>query len=582
MQGKRRILVLLYALVVLSVVLESVGIAFIYPIVDIIQDSVQLDFYRNKFSLWIPLVDKLNREKFLLCIIFGAALLFTVKNVLLILAGYWNMRVVSKLYCSWMNKVLQIYLNKPYSFFLDNQTGDLVQTNILQTQKASEAIRHLITLLGSVTAIIGVVIILCYMNFKVSLFLIALLVPVYYTSMKFSKSLMYGLGKRSVHLEQKGFDLTSETILGIKQVKVFCGEDYFKKRMKKIWDEYSRHLMHLRFLSIVPRPTLETLVVLCLLGFVYIFSDFDANGGSNIAMLALLLVGIFRIIPLASASSSLSMAIASQLPSVEIVANLLKENPELKKSLPSPTFKKIIEFQNISFAYKGLNFVLRDLSLKFKAENFYGIVGASGSGKSTVIDLLAGFFKPQKGKVLVDGMNLNDLDINSWLYQLGLVSQDAFIFSGTIEDNICFGIEIENRSKDRIKEAAKISQISEFIEQLPMGYQTLVGERGVDLSGGQRQRLAIARAMYLDLPILIFDEATSSLDSITAQKITNIFKKLRNQKTIIVVAHSISTVSSADWIYVLEGGSLVEEGTHEKLVQNRNLYSRLFAEQKLE
>ncbi len=297
---------------------------------------------------------------------------------------------------------------------------------------------------------------------------------------------------------------------------------------------------------------------------------------------ALLFAGIFRIIPLASASSSLSMAIASQLPSVEIIANLLKENSELKKSLPSPTFKKVIEFQNISFAYKGLNFVLRDLSLKFKAENFYGIVGTSGSGKSTVIDLLAGFFKPQKGKVLVDGMNLNDLDINSWLYQLGLVSQDAFIFSGTIEDNICFGIAMENRDKDRIREAAKISQISEFVEQLPMGYQALVGERGVDLSGGQRQRLAIARAMYLDLPILIFDEATSSLDSITAQKITNIFKKLRNQKTIIVVAHSIATVSSADWIYVLEGGSLVEEGTHEKLVQNKNVYSRLFAEQKLE
>jgi len=276
------------------------------------------------------------------------------------------------------------------------------------------------------------------------------------------------------------------------------------------------------------------------------------------------------------------MGIASLLPSIEIVLSLLKENPKLKKNTYLTNFKKAIEFQNISFAYNGLNYVLSDLSLKFKAKNFYGIVGASGSGKSTLIDLLAGFFKPQKGAVFVDGTNINDIDINSWLYQLGLVSQDAFIFSGTIEDNICFGIEMENRDKNRIREAAKVSQASEFIEQLPMGYQTLVGERGVDLSGGQRQRLAIARAMYLDLPILIFDEATSSLDSITAQKIISIFKDLRDQKTIIVIAHSISTVSSADWIYVLQEGCLVEEGDHETLIQNKNLYSRLFAEQSLE
>jgi ATP-binding cassette, subfamily B, bacterial PglK len=581
MQGKRNVLACLYTLVVLSVVLESIGIGLIYPVVDIIQDADQLTFYRNKFSPWIPQVNELSPEKFLNYLIVGTALLFITKNFLMLLVGYYNMKVVSGLYCSWVNKISKIYLNMPYSFFLDSKTGDLVQRKILQTQKSSDAIRQFILLLGNVTAILGIVIVIYYMSPKVSLILAGITIPIYYISMKFSKRFAHKRGKRSVELEQIGFNITSEAILGIKQVKIFCREIYFQERMKEVWDEYAQNECMLRFLSIAPRPTLETLLVFFLLVFILFLNTprgFDEN---IMPMFALIFAGIFRIIPLASASSSLSMGIASYLPSVEIVASLLRTKSEQNKGVPFSTFKNEIEFKNISFGYKDLDFVLRDLSLKFKAKNFYGIVGPTGSGKSTIADILAGFFTPQKGKVLVDGINLNDININSWLYKLGVVSQDSFVFSGTIEDNICFGIKAENRDQDKIKQAAKVSQLSEFIEQLPMGYQTSVGERGVDLSGGQRQRLVIARAMYLDLPILIFDEATSSLDSITTKKIKNIFESSRNKKTIIVIAHNISTIASADWIYVLDNGVLAEEGTHNNLIHNKNIYSRLFSEQNL-
>ena len=226
--------------------------------------------------------------------------------------------------------------------------------------------------------------------------------------------------------------------------------------------------------------------------------------------------------------------------------------------------------------------VLKDLSLKFESNKFYGIVGLSGSGKSTIIDLMTGFYKPQKGRVLVDGVDLSEIDISTWLCQLGLISQEAFIFSGTIEDNICFGVDAENRDQNRIKEATRIAYADEFIHLLPQGYQTMVGERGVKLSGGQRQRLAIARAFYLDPPVLIFDEATSSLDAHSERRIQEAIETLHGKRTVIVVAHRLVTVASADHIFVIEDGCLVEEGNHKELKGGSGLYSSLCARQSLD
>ena len=165
--------------------------------------------------------------------------------------------------------------------------------------------------------------------------------------------------------------------------------------------------------------------------------------------------------------------------------------------------------------------------------------------------------------------------------QLGLISQDSFIFSGTIEDNICFGINKEDRNADRINEAARISFANEFIDMLPEGYQTIVGEKGVKLSGGQRQRLAIARAIYLNPPVLIFDEATSSLDANSEKMVHNAIKSLQGKKTIIVVAHRLVTLANADYIYVMENGKINEEGTHQNLKNGNGLYSSLCEKQTL-
>ena len=580
-RGKGSSLILLYVLVIGSTVMESIGIASFYPITEMLQDTSQLHYYRDKLVAWFPALEILDREQFLFYSLLAVAALFVFKNVFLVLAGYGNIKVVTNLYCSWMNRIFKTYMNKPYSFFIENKAGDLVQRKIMQTNKASAVLRVFILLLGGVTNILGVFLVLCFINFKVTLSITILMIPLYFVTIKISRGKVYKAGDRLVELEKQGFGLTTELLSGIKQVKVFCAEDHFQRRIGKIWQEYSRHSIRNQFLISLPRPVLETIVGLAGVGTLMMFENVSGQGKEVFPVLAVFAVGLFRILPLTAASSSQAMALAAFLPSAETIANILREEVEEKRGHAFPRIAEKVEFQNVSFSYSNREVVLEDLSLKFENKKFYGVVGVSGSGKSTIIDLIAGFFKPQKGRVLIDGVDLNDADVSTWLCQIGLISQDAFIFSGTIEDNICFGVDDEYRNKDRVKEATRIAYADEFIDIFPEGYQTIVGERGVKLSGGQRQRLAIARAIYLDPPVLIFDEATSSLDANSERKVQEAIEALHGKRTVIVVAHRLVTIARADHIYVIENGRLIEEGTHQKLGAGSGLYRRLCAKQSL-
>ncbi len=580
-RGKSYLLFLLYGLVIGSTVMESIGIALFYPITKMLQDASEMNHYQEKLVAWIPALEFLNRDQLLFYSLLMVAALFVVKNVFLILAGYGNIRVIAHLYCSWMNRIFKIYLDKPYSYFTENKAGDLVQRKIMQTQKAATSLKIFVLLLGGLTNILGVLLVLCFMNIKVTVAISILMIPLYYVTMKTSRGKIYKAGDRIVELEKQGFGLTTEVLSGIKQVKIFCAEDHFQSQVRKIWNEYSRHSIKNQFLSTLPRPVLETLVVLVGVGTILMFENFAGRGKEIFPILAVFAVGMYRVLPLAAASSAQAMSLASFMPSSETIASLLRGEIKKEQGRELLPMTDRIELQNVSFSYSSREEVLNNIQLTFKKNGLYGIVGVSGSGKSTIIDLIAGFIEPQKGKVLIDGKDLNDVDVSTWLCQLGLISQDAFIFSGTIEDNICFGIDVEKRDQNRIKEAARIAYADEFINSLPESYQTIVGERGVKLSGGQRQRLAIARAIYLDPPVLIFDEATSSLDANSEKKVQEAIEALHGKRTVIVVAHRLVTISQADYIYVIENGSLTEEGTHEDLRISTGLYSRLCAKQSL-
>jgi subfamily B ATP-binding cassette protein MsbA len=254
----------------------------------------------------------------------------------------------------------------------------------------------------------------------------------------------------------------------------------------------------------------------------------------------------------------------------------VQERPDAR---PAPRFAESIEFHDVSFGY-GEKLVLKNINLRIHAGEMVALVGVSGVGKSTMADLIPRFYDVTSGAITMDNIDIRDLTLRTLRHQIGLVSQHTFLFNDTVRNNISYGDP--ERSMDAIMAAAKAAYAHDFIMALPKGYETDIGEMGLQLSGGQRQRLAIARALLKDAPILILDEATSALDSESERSVQNALDNLMTRRTTLVVAHRLSTIRRANRIVVLVGGKIAEQGSHEQLMARKQEYSRLYGMQLLE
>ncbi|MEH2179005.1 ABC transporter ATP-binding protein [Nostoc sp.] len=266
--------------------------------------------------------------------------------------------------------------------------------------------------------------------------------------------------------------------------------------------------------------------------------------------------------------------------SVDRVFELMAIQPTVIEKINAIALSPVngkVEYRHISFAYKPGEPVLKDISLLVSPGEAIALVGASGAGKTTFVNLLPRFYDPEVGQIFIDGVDIRDVKLHSLRRQIGIVPQETIMFSGTIAQNIAFGQDIFNIKA--VKEAAKIANAHQFISQLPEGYKTWVGERGVNLSGGQRQRIAIARAVLLNPQILILDEATSALDSESEALVQEALERLMEKRTVFIIAHRLSTVRRCDRILVLEQGQIVESGTHEELLALKRRYARFYAQQ---
>ena len=369
----------------------------------------------------------------------------------------------------------------------------------------------------------------------------------------------------------------SNNLSGITTIKSFVTEKYETNRIAEESEAYRQSNRKAIALSSAFVPLIRIIILIGFTATLLIGGMDAANGRLSVGTYSVLVFLTQRLLwPLTRLGETLDQY-QRAMASTNRVMNLLDTPIAIHSghvSLPVASVRGEVELQNVTFAYNGRNPVIKNLSLHIPAGKTIAIVGSTGSGKSTLVKLLLRLYEIQSGTITLDGIELRDLKFRDLRSCIGLVSQDVFLFHGTVAENIAYGSP--DATEAEVIEAAKIAEAHDFIMQLPESYDTIVGERGQKLSGGQRQRIAIARAVLKNPPILILDEATSAVDNETEAAIQRSLERITANRTTIAIAHRLSTVRNADCIYVMEYGKLVEQGRHEQLLAKRGIYASLW------
>src|SRR5688572_31789208 len=502
-----------------------------------------------------------------------------VKNLLLFRSSQLGASLQEYVTRDLRNAVYLHLQRLPLPFFTRTKTGQLLARVLNDTQQTKAVITESVTRsIQSAAMVITSIVTLFAISWKLALLtliiaplLIGLLQPV-----------LRSLRRGHRRLSNQFGDMTSvvqEAVSGIRLVKSFGGEDYEYARFREASDRYARGMMRVTRLAQLAIPITETVgtgvaVIVLWFGAREVLVSGTIDGTTLIAFLALTL----RILQPLKQLSQVPTVAAQSLAAAERVFEVLDAESEYARdrgTMLVTGLSQRIEFEHVSFAYEQTP-VLENVSFSARRGDVTAIVGASGAGKTTLVDLIPRFYEPTRGSVLIDGVDTREIKLHSLRALTGIVSQDTVVFNDTVRNNLAYGAR-GRFTDEQVSAAAKAANAHEFISQLPNGYETILGERGTRLSGGQRQRIAIARALLIDPPILILDEATSALDTESERLVQEAIDRLLQGRTVFVIAHRLSTVAHATQILVLDQGRLVERGTHEDLLTRRGTYHRLHA-----
>lgn len=477
------------------------------------------------------------------------------------------------------NKVLIL----PLSYFSEQRKGDII------SRMSSDVLEVEWSILSSLEAIfrepltiVMFILALFFLSPTLTLFVLILL-PI--------SAIVIGLIGRSLkRSSEKGqkklgsiLSIIEETIGGLRIIKGFTAINYANKKFQENNRVYTRLMIGLYRKRDLSSPLSEFMGITVVISILYFGGKLIIGENASIdAATFLVYIGIFsQILPPSKSISAAFYNVQKGAASVERIEAVLDAEEKIlqkENAIAKKDFQNEITYQNLSFSYINNTTVLKNINLTIKKGQTIALVGASGGGKSTLVDLLPRFYDPQNGKISIDGIDIKDLIIDDLRSLLGIVTQESILFNDTVFNNIALGVEDKVKEEDVIS-AAKIANAYDFIMQMDAGFQSNIGDRGLKLSGGQRQRLSIARAVLKNPPILILDEATSALDTESERMVQDALEKLMKNRTSLVIAHRLSTIKNADEIVVVDKGEIAERGTHQQLLERQGVYARLHSMQ---
>ena len=578
-KGDKFRLVGLFAMMMGAAVLEVAGIGMIPAFVSIVANPQMVMQYGPIERLLTLLGIDTTQE----LLIWGGSILvvvFIIKNMYITLFFYVEARYAYSRYYRLSHRLMSSYMQAPYTFHLQRNTADLLRNSNSEVRLLIQQVIKPVLEMGKETVMaLTIITFLLFMEPVITLIVFLLLGSGVGGFLMLTQRRVKGYGLEEQEHRRGLIKALNQGVGGIKDARVLNREAEFIEKYRYAASRSSKMLTKKFFLSKIPKPIVETIAVIGIMLIAVMMVSQGRPVTTIIPVLTLFVMATVRLMPAIQQITKSMTKLRYNVVVIDPIYNDIKELADYRKRFLADRDKKerlimhkSIEIRDLHYNYPNSDEqALRGVSLTIERGQSIAFTGPSGAGKTTIVDLLLGLLEPSKGDILVDGKNIQD-HLSAWQRNIGYIPQFIYLSDETLRSNVAFGVPENEIDDEKVWHALHLAQLGEFVERMPGKLDSVIGERGVRLSGGQRQRIGIARALYHNPQVLVMDEATSALDNVTEKQIINAIEQLKGDRTIITIAHRLTTVMNCDRIYFMENGRIVSEGTYNELLKQNNSF----------